>query len=106
MEYFKDYDFEVLYHPSKANVVADTLSRKRVHMFAMMMKELELIKKLRDMNLGRHTGAGHIRCSMLKVTNEFLEEVQVEQGKDQELQQIVEWLGTNKGKNFRMDTDC
>ena len=28
MEYLEDYDFTVHYHPSKANVVADTLSRK------------------------------------------------------------------------------
>jgi len=52
MEYLKDYDFELLYHPGKANVVADALSRKRMHISAMMVKELELIEKLRDMNLG------------------------------------------------------
>ena len=28
MEYLKDYDFTLHYHPSKANVVADALSRK------------------------------------------------------------------------------
>ena len=65
MEYLKDYDFELLYHPGKANVVADALSRKRVHISTMMVKELELIEKLRDMNLSLHTGADHIRCSML-----------------------------------------
>jgi len=54
MEYLKDYDFELLHHPGKANVVVDTLSRKRVHMSTLMMKELELMKKLRDMNLGLH----------------------------------------------------
>jgi len=81
MKYLKDYAFELLYHPSKANVVANAMSRKRVHM-STMMKELELIKKLRDMNLELHMGAGHIRCSMLRVTNEFLEEIQMEQGND------------------------
>ena len=65
MEYLKDYDFELLYHLGKANVVADALSRKRVHMSAMMMKELELIQKLRDMNLNLYTSADHIRCNML-----------------------------------------
>ena len=64
MEYLKDYDFELLYHPGKANVVADALSRKRVHMSAMMMKELELIEKLQDMNLNLYTSVDHIRCSM------------------------------------------
>jgi len=86
MEYLKDYDFELLYHPGKANVVADALSRKRVHVVTLMIKELELIEKLRDMNLGLQTSAGHIRCNMLRITNEFLDEVRVEQGNDQELQ--------------------
>lgn len=28
LEFFKDYDFKLEYHPIKANVVADALSRK------------------------------------------------------------------------------
>ena len=28
MEYLEDYDFTMHYHPAKANVVADALSRK------------------------------------------------------------------------------
>ena len=28
MEYLKDFDFQLLYHPGKANVVADALSQK------------------------------------------------------------------------------
>jgi len=31
-------------------------------------------------------GEGQIRCSMLRITNEFLDKVRVEQGNDQELQ--------------------
>ena len=52
MKYLKDYDFGLLYHPGKANVVVDALSRKKAHVLAMMIKELELIEKLGDMNLG------------------------------------------------------
>ena len=29
IEFLKDYDFELQYHPGKANVVANALSRKR-----------------------------------------------------------------------------
>jgi len=44
----KDYDFGLNYHPSKANVVVDALSRKTLHMSAMMVKELELLEQFRD----------------------------------------------------------
>jgi len=54
------------------------------------------------MNLGLDMGAGQIRCSMLRITNEFLDEVRVEQGKDKELQQIISELGTEKRKDFRL----
>jgi len=38
------------------------------------------------MNLGLDMEACHIWCNMLRITNEFLDEVWVEQGNDQELQ--------------------
>jgi hypothetical protein len=44
LEYLKDFDFQLSYHPRKANVVADALSRKSLHMSALMVKELELIE--------------------------------------------------------------
>lgn len=52
MEFIKDYDFELQYHMGKANVVADVLSRKTLHVSTMMVREMELIEKLRDLNLG------------------------------------------------------
>jgi len=38
LEYLKDFDFQLGYHPGKANVVADALSRKTLHMSALMVK--------------------------------------------------------------------
>jgi len=38
MEFLKDFDFELLYHLGKANVVADALSRKAVHASLMMVR--------------------------------------------------------------------
>jgi hypothetical protein len=41
LELIKDYDLEVHYHPGKANVVADTLSRK-VHCNCLTVKPLDI----------------------------------------------------------------
>ncbi|XP_070682471.1 uncharacterized protein [Malus domestica] len=43
LEYIKDYDFELLYHPRKANVVADALSRKtRSTLSSLMLAENDM----------------------------------------------------------------
>jgi hypothetical protein len=44
LEFLKDYDFQLSYHPGKASVVADALSMKTLHMSALMVNELELIE--------------------------------------------------------------
>nr|KYP32282.1 Retrovirus-related Pol polyprotein from transposon 17.6 [Cajanus cajan] len=51
MEFLKDFDFQLMYHLGKPNVVADALSRKYIHMSAMMIRELELIEQFRDLRL-------------------------------------------------------
>jgi len=51
MEFLKDYDFELLYHSGRANMVVDALSRKAVHTTHLMMKEVELLEQFKDMKL-------------------------------------------------------
>ncbi|XP_014490298.1 uncharacterized protein LOC106753030 [Vigna radiata var. radiata] len=75
---------------------------KRVQMSALMIKELELIEKLRDMNLGVQLGKDHMWCSHLTIRSSFLEQVKSEQETDLELQRIVGLLGTDQAKDFAL----
>ncbi|MCI55121.1 hypothetical protein A2U01_0076371, partial [Trifolium medium] len=70
-----DYDFELSYHPGKANVVADALSRKSLHMSSLMVKELELIEEFRDLSLVYERTTRSVKVGMLRLTNDFLGEV-------------------------------
>jgi len=75
MKFLKEYEFGLQYHPGKANVVADALSRKSLYASTMMIKELKLIEKFRDLNLAIEIHLGYLRLGTLKVTNEFLQHV-------------------------------
>jgi hypothetical protein len=53
LELIKDYELEIHYHPSKANVVADALSRKsQVNMMATYPMSYELAKEFDRLSLG------------------------------------------------------
>ena len=50
MELLKDYDCSILYHPGKANVVADALSRKSSGSLAHISTERRaLVKELHEL---------------------------------------------------------
>ena len=46
VEFISSYDFEILYHPGKGNVVADALSRKHSMMASLMIKEWKSLEEL------------------------------------------------------------
>ena len=47
IELLKDYDCQILYHPKKANVVADALSRKSMESLAHVAEQKkEMVKEL------------------------------------------------------------
>jgi hypothetical protein len=53
MELIKDYELDIHYHPSKANVVADALSRKsQVNMMAARPMPYEIAKEFDRLSLG------------------------------------------------------
>ncbi|XP_058784203.1 uncharacterized protein LOC131658973 [Vicia villosa] len=97
LELAADYDFCLNYHPGKANVVADALSRKTLHMSAMMVKELELTEQLRDMSLVCKVTPHSVMLGMLKINNDFLDNIREAQKLDVKLVDLM--VGTDRLEN-------
>ncbi|KAG2390376.1 uncharacterized protein HKW66_Vig0222180 [Vigna angularis] len=103
--YGKDYEFELLYHPGKANVVADALSRKSVHVSAMMVKELNLVESFRDLKLQFELEPNSIKCCTFRITSDVFDRIWMKQREDDELVKILSALGTDQAKHFNVGTD-
>ena len=99
----KDYDFGLNYHLGKVNVVADVLSRKTLHMSAMMVKELELIEQFIDMSLVCKVTLRSVMLGMFKINNEFLDSIREAQKLDVKLVDLM--VGTDQSENsdFKLD---
>jgi hypothetical protein len=69
MEFLKDYDFQLKYHPGKANVVADALSRKSLHVSTIMVHEFELLERFRDLRLNVVYCDANLSVSKVDVRN-------------------------------------
>ncbi|MCI30638.1 hypothetical protein A2U01_0051849, partial [Trifolium medium] len=103
LEFLKDYDFKLSYHPGKANVVADALSRKSLHMLTLMVKELDLIEEFRDLSLVCEVTPRSVKLGMLKLTNPFLEEIKNCQRTDKKLKEKLILINEGKETDFGID---
>ena len=72
LEIIKDYDYEILYHSGKANVVADALSKKE--RLKMIMSLREFIRDFEKMEIEvKVTGAGTEKLFEIARQTELLE---------------------------------
>lgn len=51
LKFLKDYDFELSYHPGKANVVVAALIGNSFHISPLTVKEMDLVEPFRDLSL-------------------------------------------------------
>ncbi|XP_017416566.1 uncharacterized protein LOC108327363 [Vigna angularis] len=72
-------------HKRKANVVADALSRKVVHVSSMMIKELNLVESFRDLRLQFDLEPDSIRCCNLRISSNVFDRIREKQLADEEL---------------------
>ena len=101
MELIKDYDMKLHYHPGKANIVANVLSRKS-HVNTLMTEDLprELAKNLRELCL-EIVPRGYV--AEMEIQSTLMDKIREAQKADKEIAAIKEKLSKGKAKGFRED---
>ena len=107
MELLKDYDFLLQYHLSKANVVADALSRRPQQLLATLLirewRALDTIAEY-DLQVTTKTEKGqHLGCLIVQPT--ISSRVLEAQKNDQELQQWFVKVSAKEPKEWSINSD-
>jgi ribonuclease HI len=101
LELIKDYDLEIHYHPGKANVVADALSRK-AYCHHLVTQEPRLREEMEKLNLSVVPHSYNYNLSVRPVLDDQIKEAQKD---DEKLIEIKAQTGENKAPDFRVDKD-
>ncbi|WVZ80901.1 LOW QUALITY PROTEIN: hypothetical protein U9M48_028338 [Paspalum notatum var. saurae] len=104
LELIKDYDLKIHYHPGKANVVADALSRKS-QISLLWARELpdELAIEFDRLSLGFLNNTEGVVSMEFERTLE--QEIRKGQLNDEKIKKIKELIKLDKAPGFRVDAD-
>jgi hypothetical protein len=101
LELIKDYDLEINYHPGKANVIADALSRRsHVNMLATRELLLDFCKEFEKLNLG---WVSSTKVVTMEVDSTLEHDIQKGQLEDAKIQEINEQIKEEKAPGFNVD---
>jgi hypothetical protein len=101
LELIKDYDLDIQYHPGKANLVADALSRKGQANMAWAFQVPEgLMKEFEKLNLGM---AAHTKGVTLEVESTLEQQIREGQLEDVEIREIREAIERGKAPDLTED---
>jgi ribonuclease HI len=101
LELIKDYDLEIHYHPGKANVVADALSRK-AYCHHLVTQTPELTEEMRKLNLRVVHHSSNYNLSVQPILDDQIKKAQME---DKRLLRIKDSNSEGKAPDFRVDKD-
>ena len=101
LELVKDYDCQILYHPGKANVVADALSRKRLASVAALSPQVsQLTEDLKRMEIEPIDQGGDHLLAALMVQPTLIDQIQATQSEDPELVRIMDGVQAGTRPEF------
>ncbi|GJZ40509.1 putative reverse transcriptase domain-containing protein [Tanacetum coccineum] len=102
LELLKDYDANIQYHPGKANVVADALSRKNSRIISSLKIQPEIIKDLVELVVRSFEGY----VASLKIEPNLILWIKEAQKDDSELWVVLKNLKEGKQAKFRVKDHC
>ena len=106
LELIKDYEVEILYHPGKANVVADALSRKSSRgLLASLTVQPELQKELMQMDIEVIRRGEMALCSQLTVQPTLLNRIKEAQFGDDQCKKDLERIKNGELTDFVVGSD-
>ena len=107
LELLKDYDLTIHYHPGKANVVANALSRKSgSSMVCMLTSESEIFEEMRRMDLHVYVEGAVAQLSQLRLQPTLLDEIKQaqEETNDERFQRLKERAQKRELPDYELDS--
>ena len=106
LELIKDYDLQILYHPGKANTIADALSRKSIGYLACLLtgqKELLCDLERLEVEIVLREQGGTLAA--ISAQPALIEEIKEKQQHDDFLKKVIEERESRPRPGFKFENN-